>query len=46
MATGEAGALGDGANNHFQEMAFSIEKVTVTAKSRAAEASTASLHRT
>ena len=33
MATGEAGALGDGANNHFQEMAFSIEKVTVTAKS-------------
>ena len=35
MATGEAEALGDGANNHFQEMAFSIEKVTVTAKSRA-----------
>ena len=37
MATGEAEALGDGANNHFQEMAFSIEKVTVTAKSRAPE---------
>ena len=36
MATGEAGALGDGANNHFQEMAFSIEKVTVTAKSNRA----------
>jgi len=38
MATGEAEALGDGANNHFQEMAFSIEKVTVTAKSRALKA--------
>ena len=38
MATGESEALGDGANNHFQEMAFSIEKVTVTAKSRALKA--------
>ena len=31
-------ALGDGSNNHFNEMAFSIEKVTVTAKSRALKA--------
>ena len=38
MASGESEALGDGANNHFQEMAFSIEKVTVTAKSRALKA--------
>ena len=38
MQTGSAEALGDGANNHFQEMAFSIEKVTVTAKSRALKA--------
>ena len=38
MTTGESEALGDGANNHFQEMAFSIEKVTVTAKSRALKA--------
>jgi len=34
MATGDAEAL-DGAGNAFNEMAFSIEKVTVTAKSRA-----------
>jgi len=38
MSTGEAEALGDGANNHFNQMAFSIEKVTVTAKSRALKA--------
>ena len=39
MATGRAEALGDGtAANTFQEMAFSIEKVTVTAKTRALKA--------
>ena len=38
MATGEAEALGDAAGNYFNEMAFSIEKVTVTAKSRALKA--------
>jgi hypothetical protein len=38
MDTGYAEALGDGANNQFNEMAFSIEKVTVTAKSRALKA--------
>jgi len=38
MVTGDSEALGDGASNHFQEMAFSIEKVTVTAKSRALKA--------
>ena len=38
MTTGESEALGDGSGNHFQEMAFSIEKVTVTAKSRALKA--------
>ena len=38
MTTAEAEALGDGTNNHFNEMAFSIEKVTVTAKSRALKA--------
>ena len=37
MATGDAEAL-DGAGNAFNEMAFSIEKVTVTAKSRALKA--------
>jgi hypothetical protein len=31
-------ALGDGASNDFREMAFSIEKVSVTAKSRALKA--------
>ena len=37
--TGRAEALGDGnAANTFQEMAFSIEKVTVTAKTRALKA--------
>jgi len=39
MATGNAEALGDGAaGNTFQEMAFSIEKVTVTARTRALKA--------
>ncbi len=38
MTTAEAEALGDGSGNHFNEMAFSIEKVTVTAKSRALKA--------
>ena len=38
MTTGESEALGDGASNHFNQMAFSIEKVTVTAKSRALKA--------
>ena len=39
MSTGSAEALGDGAaGNTFQEMAFSIEKVTVTARTRALKA--------
>ena len=38
MTTGDSEALGDAASNAFQEMAFSIEKVTVTAKSRALKA--------
>ena len=39
MTTGASEALGDGgAGNTFQEMAFSIEKVTVTARSRALKA--------
>ena len=39
MTTGSAEALGDGAaGNTFQEMAFSIEKVTVTAQTRALKA--------
>ena len=38
MATATAEALGDSANNSFAEMAFSIEKSTVTAKSRALKA--------
>ena len=37
MRTDQAEDLGDGAG-HFNEMAFSIEKVTVTAKSRALKA--------
>ena len=37
MTTGASEALGDGSNT-FQEMAFSIEKVTVTARSRALKA--------
>mgnify|MGYP001296242759 FL=1 len=39
MTTGKAEALGDGtAGNTFHEMAFSIEKVTVTARTRALKA--------
>jgi hypothetical protein len=38
MRTDSAEALGDAAGNNFNEMAFSIEKVTVTAKSRALKA--------
>jgi hypothetical protein len=38
MTTAYAEALGDGAGNQFAEMAFSIEKSTVTAKSRALKA--------
>jgi len=39
MTTGSAEALGDGAaGNTFQQMAFSIEKVTVTARTRALKA--------
>lgn len=39
MRTDDAEALGDGVNgDHFNQMAFSIEKVTVTAKSRALKA--------
>ena len=37
MSTGEAETLGDG-TDEFAEMAFSIDKVTVTAKSRALKA--------
>jgi hypothetical protein len=37
MTTGRSEALGDGSNT-FQEMAFSIEKVTVTARTRALKA--------
>jgi len=38
MSTSDSENLGDGAGNQFNEMAFSIEKVTVTAKSRALKA--------
>ena len=38
MTTATAEALGDGAGNQFAEMAFSIEKSTVTARSRALKA--------
>ena len=38
MQTGDSEALGDAAGNQFNQMAFSIEKVTVTAKSRALKA--------
>jgi len=38
METGDSEALGDGTNEDFNQMAFSIEKVTVTAKSRALKA--------
>jgi hypothetical protein len=38
MSTADAEKLGDTANNSFNEMAFSIEKVSVTAVSRALKA--------
>ena len=38
MTTAQAEALGDGTQNGFQEMAFSVEKVAVTAVSRALKA--------
>ena len=38
MSTARAEALGDSGSNLFAEMAFSIEKVTVTARSRALKA--------
>ena len=38
MTTAAAEALGDASTNAFMEMAFSIDKVTVTAKSRALKA--------
>ena len=38
MSTAQAEALGDGATNEFGEMSFTIEKATVTAKSRALKA--------
>jgi hypothetical protein len=38
MSTAQAEALGDSSDNGFAEMAFSIDKVTVTARSRALKA--------
>jgi len=38
MTTSQSEALGDGAGTNFREMAFSIEKVAVTARSRALKA--------
>jgi len=38
MTTAQSEALGDGSGNAFQEMAFSIEKISVTAVSRALKA--------
>jgi hypothetical protein len=38
MNTASAEALGDASNNQFAEMSFTIEKATVTAKSRALKA--------
>jgi len=38
MSTAQAEALGDASNNAFAEMAFSIDKTSVTAKSRALKA--------
>ena len=38
MRTDDSEALGNAAGDHFNQMAFSIEKVTVTAKSRALKA--------
>ena len=40
MKTGDSENLGNGSGNQFNEMAFSIEKVLVEAKSRALKAST------
>jgi len=38
MTTGAAEALGDAVDNRFAEMAFSIDKISVTARSRALKA--------
>ena len=38
MSTASAESLGDAAGNHFAQMSFTIEKATVTAKSRALKA--------
>ena len=38
MSTADGEKLGDASGNHFQEMAFSIEKISVTAVSRALKA--------
>jgi hypothetical protein len=38
MTTAAAESLGDAAGNHFAQMSFTIEKATVTAKSRALKA--------
>jgi hypothetical protein len=38
MTTAQGEALGDAAGNYFAEMAFSIDKVTVTARTRALKA--------
>lgn len=38
MTTAESEALGDNSNNEFAEMSFTIEKATVTARSRALKA--------
>ena len=38
MSTAQAEALGDATNNQFAEMAFTIDKTSVTAKSRALKA--------
>ena len=38
MRTDDSEALGNAVGDHFNQMAFSIEKVTVTAKSRALKA--------
>jgi len=38
MTTAQAEALGDGSTNEFGEMSFTIDKATVTAKSRALKA--------
>ena len=46
MTTTQAERLGDGAGNAFPEMAFSIEKIAVTAKSRALKAAVSYTHLT